>query len=173
MGEVNMDAPEDRVGAIARFREGPAQLANAVMHLRDVDLDAMPSAGGWSIRQIVHHVADGDDIWKLGIKMAIGNDQAEFVLSWYWTQTQKAWADHWAYSNRSIGTSLALLKASREHVLQLLESAPESWNRAVVLRTSSGEIERIPVGYVVQMQGDHLFQHLERIRAILCERGHV
>lgn len=166
-----MDAPEDREEAIARYREGPLCLENTVMGLQDSRLDFKPSGGGWSIREIVHHIVDGDDIWKLGIKMAIGNEQAEFSLGWYWSQTQECWADRWAYSQRSIGTSLSLLKASREHVLQLLASVPEAWNRAVVLRTPKGETEQVPVGFVVQMQADHLLRHVERIRAILREGG--
>ncbi len=164
-----MNAPEDREAAVSRYREGPTLLEHTVMGLRDSDLDAKPSGGGWSVRQIVHHVVDGDDVWKLCIKMAIGNEQAEFALGWYWSLTQETWADRWAYSQRSIGASLSLLKANREHILQLLGSVPESWNRAVVVRTSHGEIERVPVGYVIQMQADHVFHHLERIRAILQE----
>jgi uncharacterized damage-inducible protein DinB len=168
---MDMNAPEDRDNAIARFREGPMMLADAVMNLQDADLDARPSGGGWSIRQIVHHIADGDDIWKLSIKMAIGNEQAEFLLGWYGSLTQETWADRWAYSQRSIGVSLSLLKATREHILQLLESVPEAWNRSVTVHTKQGEIERIPVGFVIQMQADHLVHHLKRIRAILQEGG--
>lgn len=166
-----MNAPEDRDHEVSRYREGPDLLEQAVIGLRDSQLDARPAAGGWSIREIVHHITDGDDIWKMGIKMAMGNEQAEFSLGWYGVQTQDTWADRWAYSQRSIGTSLSLLKASREHVLQLLASVPEAWNRAVVVRTQKGEIERVPVGFVIQMQADHVFHHLERIRAILREGG--
>ena len=166
-----MNAPKDRHGAISRYREGPTLLEEAVSELQDADLDRKPSGGGWSIRQIVHHIADGDDIWKGCIKMAIGNEEAEFALQWYWSQTQDTWADRWAYSQRSIGTSLSLLKATREHVLQLLASVPEAWHRAVVVRTPQGEIEQVPVGFVIQMQADHVFHHVERIRAILHEGG--
>ena len=164
-----MNAPENREDAISRFREGPILLERTVMDLNDSELDLKPSGGGWSIRQIVHHIVDGDDIWKLCVKMAIGNEQAEFSLGWYGLQTQDTWADRWAYSQRSIGTSLSLLKATREHVLQLLASVPEAWDRAVAVQTPKGEIERVPVGFVIQMQGDHVFHHLERIRAILQE----
>ena len=76
---MHMNAPEDRDGTISRYREGPALLERAVSGLRDADLDRKPSGGGWSIREIVHHIADGDDIWKMCIKMAIGNEQAEFA----------------------------------------------------------------------------------------------
>lgn len=78
-----MDAPEDQASAMSRYREGPSLLEAAVTGLKDDVLDSVPSGGGWTIRQIVHHIADGDDIWKLGIKMAVGNDQAEFALGWY------------------------------------------------------------------------------------------
>ena len=166
-----MNVPEDRDRSLSRFREGPTLLEHAVMGLRDSQLDFKPSGGGWSIREIVHHIVDGDDVWKLCIKMAMGNEQAEFCLGWYLLQTQEAWADRWAYSQRSVGTSLCLLKAIREHVFQLLVNVPEVWNRAVVVRTPQGEIEQVPVGFVIQMQADHVFHHVERIRAILQERG--
>ncbi len=164
-----MNIPEDRDRTLSQFREGPILLEQAVSGLRDSALDFKPSRGGWSIRQIVHHIVDGDDIWKLGIKMAIGNEQAEFSLGWYSSQTQDTWADRWAYSQRSIGTSLLLLKAIREHVVQLLASVPEAWNRAVVVRTPKGEIEQVSVGFVIQMQSEHLLHHIERIHAILRE----
>ena len=166
-----MNLPEDRDCILSRFREGPILLEQTVSSLRESELDFKPSTGGWSIRQIVHHITDGDDIWKLGIKMAIGNEQAEFSLGWYSSQTQDTWADRWAYNRRSIGVSLSLLKAIREHLLQLLASVPEAWDRVVVVRTQQEKIERVPVGFVIQMQADHLFHHLERIRAIVREKG--
>lgn len=166
-----MNPPEDREVVVSRFREGPTLLEQAVDGLQDADLDARPSAGGWSVRQIVHHIADGDDIWKMCIKMAIGNEQAEFNLKWYWSLTQDTWADRWTYCRRSIAESLSLLKANREHVVQLLESVPDAWCRSVAVPGPGGEIERVSVGFVVRMQADHLLHHVERIRAILRERG--
>jgi uncharacterized damage-inducible protein DinB len=166
-----MDAPENRLGAISRYREGPAALEAVVAGLPDAVLDAVPSGGGWTIRQIVHHVADGDDLWKLCIKMAMGDERAEFALGWYWSLPQETWGERWAYAGRSIAASLALLRASREHVLQLLESVPEAWDRAVTLRKRDGQMERIPVGFVVQMQADHVFHHVQRIREIRREHG--
>ena len=168
-----MNIPEDRDGTISRFREGPMLLEGIVSSLQDRQLDFIPSGGGWSIRQIVHHIVDGDDIWKQGIKLAIGTKQAEFSLGWYGLQEQVTWADRWAYSRRSIGTSLLLLKAIREHLVQLLESLPEAWNRTVVVRTPKGTIERVSVGFVIQMQTEHLLHHVERIHALVREAGDI
>ena len=166
-----MDTPNDQLGVMSRYREGPVLLEDAVAGLQDAVLDAMPSGGGWTIRQIVHHVVDGDDIWKLCIKMAVGNQQGEFALAWYWSVPQQTWGDRWAYGRRSVEASLSLLKANRRHILQLLESVPEAWDRAVPIRKRDGQMERMPVGFVVQMQADHVLHHLERIRGILQERG--
>jgi uncharacterized damage-inducible protein DinB len=72
-----MNAPESQTSVVARYAEGPAQLEQAIAGLQDADLDASPVQGGWTIRQIVHHIVDGDDLWKVGIKAALGNDQGE------------------------------------------------------------------------------------------------
>ena len=164
---IAMDSPVDRAGTLTRFHAGLAALEEAVSGLSDDELDAVPSGGGWTVRQIVHHLADGDDIWKLAIKMAIGHDDAAFDLGWYQALTQQEWADRWGYGSRPIDASLSLLKASREHVLQMLDQIPEAWNQAVLLRKSDGQMERVPVGFIVGMQADHVFHHLKRIREIL------
>jgi hypothetical protein len=77
----------------------------------------------------------------------------------------------WAYRERSLDVSLALLKANREHILQLLEHIPDGWSRSVGVRKPDGEIERVPVGFVVEMQADHVLHHVDRILAIRRERG--
>jgi hypothetical protein len=39
------------------------------------------------------------------------------------------------------------------------------------INSSHWENEQVPVGFVIQMQADHLLHHVERIRAILREGG--
>lgn len=168
-----MDVPVDKSGALARFHAGISALEEAVSGMSDETLDAQPTGGGWTVRQIVHHLADGDDIWKLAIKMAIGHDDVAFDLGWYQALSQQEWAARWSYDSRPINASLSLLKAGRDHVLQLLNSSPDAWNHAVLLRTPDGRIERIPVGFIVDMQAEHMFHHLRRIDAIVKERGRI
>jgi hypothetical protein len=162
-----MRPPSDKDSVIALYREGPILLEKALAGLKDVDLDTTPPKGGWTIRQIVHHIVDGDDIWKICIKQALGNDQSEFSLDWYRSLPQDVWADRWAYAQRPIETSLALLKAIRDHVVQLVEHVPDGWNRAVGFREPNGEIEIVPVGFVVEMQANHVMHHLQQIETIL------
>ena len=164
-----MKLPDNKDKIIESFKQGPGILDNALAGLKDFELDYAPSKGGWTIRQIIHHLADGDDLWKTGIKIALGNEQAEFTLNWYAALPQVEWAKRWNYEKRPIGESLALFKANRNHVLQLLECLPEGWTRSIQFRDSNGEIEVLPVGAVVQMQAEHIVHHVKRIQAIRQE----
>lgn len=164
-----MESPKNQKKILELFKQGPNTLENALAGLTDSELDYAPSNGGWTIRQIIHHISDGDDLWKTCIKIALGNEQAEFTLQWYLALPQIEWAKRWNYENRSIDVSLALLRANRGHILQLLEYAPDGWTKSVQFRDSNGEIEVVPVGFVIQMQVDHVVHHVNRILAIRKE----
>lgn len=164
-----MNAPENQKETLELFKQGPTILENALTGLSDIELDYLPINGGWSIRQIVHHISDGDDLWKACIKIALGNEQGEFSLKWYLALPQTEWAKKWSYETRSIDTSLELLKANRNHILQLLEHIPDGWNKSARFRDANGEIETVPVGFVIQMQSDHVVHHVKRIAEISKE----
>ena len=164
-----MKPPENKNEILELFKRGPAIFENSLSGLSDIELDYVSSNGGWSIRQIVHHLVDGDDLWKIYIKMALDNDQAEFNLKWYLALPQTEWANKWNYEKRSIDVSLTLFKAIRGHILQLLEYAPDGWIKSAQFRDSNGEIEVVPVGYVIQIQADHVVHHVKRISEIRKE----
>jgi hypothetical protein len=164
-----MKPPENRNEILELFKRGPSILENALAGLSDTELDYVPSNGGWSIRQIVHHLVDGDDLWKMYIKIALGNEQAEFTLKWYLALPQTEWANRWSYDKRSIDESLTLFKAIRAHILQLLEHAPDGWTKSAQFRDSNGEIEVVPVGFVIQMHTDHVVHHVKKILEIRKE----
>ena len=164
-----MKPPDDKDKILQLFKQGPGILEKALADLSDNELDYTPLNGGWTIRQIVHHIADGDDLWKTYIKIALGNEQAEFTLEWYLAFPQTEWAKRWSYENRSTDASLALFKANRDHILQLLEFAPDGWSKSARFRDSNGELEVVPVGFVIQMQAEHVLHHVKRISAIRQE----
>ena len=145
-----MKAPENKNEILELFKRGPAILENALVGLSDIELDYAPSNGSWSIRQIVHHLVDGDDLWYLALP-------------------QTEWAKLWAYDKRSIEVSLTLFKANRDHIIQLLEYSPDGWNNSARFQEPDGKIEVVPAGYVIQMQADHVVHHVKRISAIRQE----
>ena len=58
---------------LALYADGPTQLEAVLMGLTESDLNLAQPGDSWTIRQIVHHLADGDDLWKTCIKAALGN----------------------------------------------------------------------------------------------------
>jgi uncharacterized damage-inducible protein DinB len=161
----------DRETAIARYADGPSQLEAAIAGLSQGELDIAESEGTWTIRQIVHHVVDGDDIWKVFVKRAIGNLGGQFNLQWYWDIPQDEWAKSWAYAGREIEPSLALFRSSRRHIVQLLGHAPEAWERRLCIRWPNEEEQKVSVASVVEMQAQHVIGHVDDIWRIRKAHG--
>jgi len=156
---------------LARYADGPTLLDNALAGLSETDLDLALSLDSWSIRQIVHHLADGDDIWKVCIKAAIGNSDGTFTLQWYWDKPQLEWSANWKYASRRVESSLALLRANRRHTVELIEQTAEAWEKSIWLKPPKGKKERITVAWIIEMQAGHVVDHIKDIHAILQVHG--
>jgi len=159
------ERPADPVTALACYADAPAQLEAALAGLEEADLDCGPADGGWTIRQIVHHIADGDDLWGACVKMALGS-QTGFSLQWYWARSQDEWAKVWRYADRAIAPSLALFRANRAHIVQLVQGVPDAWSRCMLIQMPDGREESVPVGDIIAMQGRHALGHTADIRRI-------
>jgi hypothetical protein len=156
----------EKVIILAQYADGPSLLDSALAGLTDTDLDLSPGADSWSIRQIVHHIADGDDVWKTCIKAALGNSDGEFTLQWYWDKPQMEWSINWHYAGRGIEPSLALLRANRRHIVDLLDSIPGALEKSIRFKPPQQAEVRITVAYMLKMQTRHIVDHVQDIRAI-------
>lgn len=161
------DSAVKQAEILARYLTGPEKLAQVVSGLAETQLDTAPRPGSWTVRQIVHHLADGDDLWKGFIKQAIGNPGGEFSLAWYWSMPQDEWAARWQYAARDIEPSLALFRSIREHIGQLLETNPHAWHNKLTVQLPQGKSETVTIGEIVEMQAHHVEHHLSAIRDIL------
>lgn len=65
---------EDRPLFLAQFAEAPAKLRAAVAGLSDSQLDTPYRPGGWTVRQVVHHLADATVNWYIRPKLAVTED---------------------------------------------------------------------------------------------------
>jgi hypothetical protein len=151
---------------LALYAEGPAMLEAALAGLGETGLDLAKAAGEWTIRQIVHHIADGDDIWIPCIKGAIGNSDGLFSLRWYADKPQIEWVELWKYSGRSIQPSMDLLCANRRHVLQLLEQIPDAGNKTIWFKRRNKRKIKIRIVDVLEIQAGHVVEHVEEIKLI-------
>ena len=66
--------PGERTDAIATLAELPEQLRNAVDGLSFAQLSTPYREGGWTLRQVVHHVADSHMNAVIRVKLALTED---------------------------------------------------------------------------------------------------
>jgi len=146
------------------------QLEAALRGLREEQLDMHAAPGEWSIRQIVHHVADDGDVWCFLIKRALVLPGCETVFGEF--PGNEAWAMGLETHRRGTRTALALIQAHRRYIADLLTHFSDGWDREIVIRAAEGErAQPLSVRQVVDMLGEHMQEHVNSIRAILAANG--
>lgn len=161
------DIAFDRSNIITDYLAAPDRLVQIVTGLEAATLDRSLTADTWTIRQLVHHIVDGDALWNVAVKAAIGNPAGAFTLQWYWDVPQTTWAAQWRYADRDVQPALELFRANRRHLAQLLDSVPEAWERAITITCRGRDDERVSVAEIVAMQAGHALGHLAEIEEIL------
>ncbi len=162
---------KNRDGIITHYTAATDVLEAAIRGLDEAQLDLVLSADSWSIRQIVHHLADGDYLWKEFIMRAAGNPELEFSLEWYWCIPQDEWAQRWAYAKGDIAPSLVLMRASRQHAVELLKCIPGIWEKSLPIPRRERGQQLATVAEVVEMQAHHVDEHVEEIHKIRRAHG--
>ena len=108
--------PDARAAHIQVLRELPERLTAAVAGLDDAQLDTPYREGGWTMRQLVHHVADSHANSYIRFKLALTEDWPTIK-----PYEEAAWAKL-ADSRMPIDVSLVLITALHAHWVSLLES---------------------------------------------------
>ena len=106
------------------YRTGAQAVADALADLTDADLDQPAPDGGWTAREVAHHVADSETNSYIRLRRLIAEDDPLIVG---YDQDEYARRLHY---DRPIASSLAVLAAVRAASLELLESlTPDEWLR--------------------------------------------
>ena len=109
-------SPSERAESIAILRELPERLRAAVRGLHDAQLDTPYREGGWTVRQVVHHIADSHMNSYVRFKLAL--TEYEPTVKPY---DEAAWAVL-PDTRMPIEASLALTDALHQRWVALLES---------------------------------------------------
>ncbi|GCE09131.1 DinB family protein [Dictyobacter aurantiacus] len=117
-------APEE---IVALYAQGPARLQQALADISEQELDKKRSEGEWTIRQLVHHIVDGDDLWMHAVKAALARSGSQYRHDWY--TPDNTCAETLDYAGRTIEPALLLFQANHEHILQLVQHLPDALSR--------------------------------------------
>ena len=116
---------DDRKQFIAQIEEAPARLRAAVAGLSDAQLDTPYREGGWTVRQVVHHLPDSHLNAYLRFKLALTEDEPTIK-----PYEQQLWAELPDGKSAPIEMSLQLLEwLHRRWVLVLNSMKPEDFAR--------------------------------------------
>jgi 1-acyl-sn-glycerol-3-phosphate acyltransferase len=98
-------SPDEVRQAIEDVRALPARLTEAVAGLDDAQLDTPYRPGGWTVRQVVHHVADSHLNSHLRLRLALTEDTPTILA-----YQEKLWAELPDARTLPIAPSLEILR---------------------------------------------------------------
>jgi hypothetical protein len=124
---------DDVLTWITILKEFPGRLRQAVIGLTEKQLDTPYRTGGWTLRQVIHHVADSHMNSLLRFKWALTEENT--VIKPY---EEADWALLPDY-RLPVESSLKILEGIHQHWTALLESFTENEWARTYLHPSSGE----------------------------------
>jgi uncharacterized damage-inducible protein DinB len=108
---------DDRRRSIAIIEETPAKMRAAVRGLNARQLDTPYRPGGWTVRQLVHHVPDSHLNAYIRFKLALTEDVPTIK-----PYDEQSWAKLEDSKKTPIETSLTLLESLHQRMTVLLKS---------------------------------------------------
>ena len=128
IGKFHYDGPpteSQRADLIANVEQTPAALREAVKGLSPQQLDTPYRDGGWTVRQLAHHVPDSHMNAYIRYKLALTEDEPTIK-----PYAEDRWAQLADTQATPVEVSLVLLDSLHTRWVSLLRSLkPEDWKR--------------------------------------------
>lgn len=152
-----------RADWIQSIAHTPARLRSAIQGLSEPQLDTPYREGGWSVRQVIHHLPDSHMNAYVRFKLALTEDQPTIK-----PYNEQAWAHLTDSSATPIEISLTLLEALHERWVILLRSLGEAdWQKAYL----HPEAGRIGLERALGMYAWHGAHHVAHITELRQQKG--
>lgn len=138
----------------------PEALERAISNLDEAQLDTPYREGGWTVRQLVHHVADSHMNAYIRFKLGLTEDKP--TIKPYEEQEWALLADNQAVP---INVSLTLLHALHiRWVATINNLSEEQWNRLVVHPAANREMSLWFLLGLYAWHGNHHVAHVTTLR---------
>ena len=153
--------PDKRAKSIAAIREAPALMRAAVQGLSDAQVDTPYREGGWTPRQIAHHVAESHMNAYIRFKLAI--TEVNPTIKPY---DENLWAKTPDVAREPAATSIALLESLHRRWVTLLEAMkPEDFARTVFHPEHKRELSLDWMLQLYSWHGKHHASHITHLRS--------
>ena len=153
----------DRARRIDEIAAAPAALRAAVAGLAEAQLDTPCRPGGWTVRQVAHHVPDSHVNAYVRFKLAVTEDTPTIK-----PYDEAAWAELADVKAVPVATSLALLDAVHERWVAFLRSLGEAeWARTF----KHPELGVVPLEKNLALYAWHGRHHVAHVMALRERMG--
>jgi uncharacterized damage-inducible protein DinB len=150
---------DERRAAVDAIAAAPAKLRTAVKGLSDSQLDTPYRPGGWTVRQLVHHVADSHMNAYTRFRLALTEDNPTIK-----PYEEAAWAELVDARTMPIGTSLDLLDAMHERLVHLLRATPAEAFARTLTHPENGPMTMDMLLGIYAWHGRHHTAHVSALR---------
>ena len=118
-----LDHPDDnmRIEFIQRIADTPSEVKTAVQGLTENQLDTPYREGGWTVRQVVHHLPDSHINSYVRFRLALTEDEPTIK-----PYNERLWAELFDARTAPVALSLQLLESLHERWVMLLRSLKPS-----------------------------------------------
>lgn len=161
------DAPREfdselRKKLVHELAKLPAELRAAVQGLGEYDLEISYRAGGWSLRQVVHHLADAFANAYVRIKFLLTESEPS-IMVW----NEERWVETPENHSAPIDSSLDLFDATIRRLVSCLELLPAESFERTLFHPSMGVMTLNEVLSLNVWHGRHHVGHLKAGRTLL------
>lgn len=155
--------PSWRDACVDAIAETPAAMRAALRGLTEAHLDTPYRPGGWTVRQLAHHVPDSHLNAYVRLKLALTEDVPTIK-----TYDEAAWARLDDSRTTPIDVSLALLEAVHDRFVRLLRVMPDDDFDYRYRHPETGEHT---LNHLVGLYAWHGRHHVAHITALRAREG--
>lgn len=150
---------EQRAHVVDVIERVPEQMRTAVQGLTKQQLDTPYRPGGWTVRQVVHHVPDSHANAFIRTKLALTENQPTIK-----PYDEKGWAELADARLTPIETSLSLLEAIHERWNYVLRDMKDADFERTLLHPEHGVRTLDWLIALYAWHGQHHVAHITRLR---------
>ncbi len=138
----------------------PQHLENAILNLDESQIDTPYRSAGWTVKQLIHHVADSHMNAYIRFKLGLTEDNPTIK-----PYDEGAWANLPDTHNLPINISLTLLHALHARWMEVIKGIKsDEWNRTVFHPEQKKEITLWHLLGMYAWHGKHHVAHVTVLR---------
>lgn len=146
--------PHDLQETFLRFTEGPTFLNNVTQDINPAVLNR-PNRDGWSIRDIIVHLADAEIVGAYRFRIVLAEDEPTLPV-----YDQERWKKRLHYIWRSPEAALSLFQQTRFSTAEMLQQCDlASWQRTGIHPVRG----RLTLGDLLRTYAEHVDMHIAQI----------